>query len=599
MTVRTSVYSYNTTSSIINVTPAGAVGLANGQTTRTISFGNRTCTQVEYTIYGIGDNILLPNFGIFAYVSIRQGFILQVDFKYGGCSTGFSLQTEKRQFTCVCGRFFLRRKIKASFQCNSTSGIIYRENMQSWLSVVNGKVEYIESCLPVYCNDITRDYSLTDYDILCDNNHGGRACGGCIDDYGRVFGSNSCRRCSNAWLATILLYAILGIILVVILYLLKLTVTMGTINGLIFFCNAISINEQLFFNTENSHFLFLRVFISLINLDLGFQMCFYHEMSEIAKTGLQFVFPVYLWLLIAIIIVIGKYYFHNHLLLHSPVPVLATLILLSYSKLLRTTVSVFTSVTIQYTSKESNFSSLHQLTAWQPDPNVEYLHDGHIVLFLIALVFLLLFIMPFALAMTFPTVVLRSKRASRLFPLLDCFYAPYKDKYRYWFGVRIIMLTFLSAMEAIIVLNREALLLSGIFVVAAFITLQAYIHPFKNTLVSILDLIFMELFVALSLISLYLYPKYDSVNIAVNVFGYTAFLVFCLVLVYHIHNIFKYTRWFVSINVVLAKELNKIKMKLSSIFPSSNGHYKDFSEPSDDQEHSNYDHYQESLLAHM
>ena len=98
-------------------------------------------------------------------------------------------------------------------------------------------------CSPVYCNNIVTEYTLTDNDILCDNNHGGRACGGCIDDYGRVFGSNSCKRCSNAWLATILLYAILEIILVVIMYLLKLTVTMGTINGLIFFCNVMSINE--------------------------------------------------------------------------------------------------------------------------------------------------------------------------------------------------------------------------------------------------------------------------------------------------------------------------------------------------------------------
>ena len=65
-------------------------------------------------------------------------------------------------------------------------------------------------------------------------------------------------------------------------------------------------------------------------------MCFYKEMSEIAKTGLQFVFPLYLWLLMFIIIMAGKHYIHSRIYIstYSAVPVLATLILLSYSKLL-------------------------------------------------------------------------------------------------------------------------------------------------------------------------------------------------------------------------------------------------------------------------
>ena len=102
-------------------------------------------------------------------------------------------------------------------------------------------------------------------------------CGGCEDDFSRVFDSDTCKKCDNAWLATIiLLYAILGIVLVLILLILKFSVTMGTINGLIFFCNVMSINEQLFFNIEISRFSFLRVFIPLINLDLGFEICFYN-----------------------------------------------------------------------------------------------------------------------------------------------------------------------------------------------------------------------------------------------------------------------------------------------------------------------------------
>ena len=327
-------------------------------------------------------------------------------------------------------------------------------------------------------------------------------------------------------------------------------------------------------------------------------MCFYHEMSQIIKTGLQFVFPVYLWLLVAVIIILGRYYFQSQQssLRSTAVPVLATLILLSYSKILRTIVSVFSFTAIQYTSEESNFSSSQRLVAWQPDPNVEYLRGGHIVLFLIALVFMLLFIIPFALAMTFPSIVLRSKRMSRLFPLLDCFYAPYKDKYRYWFGVRLIVLIYLSVMESIIFSYQEAPLLSSIVVILAFTITQAYIHPFKTTVVKILDLLFMSIFIMLSVITLYLYPTtsgYERVNIVVNVLGYVAFLIVCLVVGFHINNAVKHTRWYK--HIVTDKclqwdtKLSKTNMK----------QYSNREVDSSDNQDTDYCHYQESLLEHI
>ena len=570
--------------------------LAENQNRRSFNAANKRCTSVDFTIYA--KQSVIPKSGILQ-LTLLPGSNHFFNFDVTNCPVGFSLQKENGLFACVCGEFFMKPTVSEDFHCNSVSGMIVREDKRSWLSVIDDKVEYIVLCSPVYCNSIVTEYTLTDNDILCDNQHGGRACGGCIDDYGRVFGSNSCRKCSNAWLATILIYAILGIILVVILYLLKLTVTMGTINGLIFFCNVMSINERLFFNVENSQFLFLRVFISLINLDLGFEMCFYHEMSEIAKTGLQFVFPVYLWLLVAIIIILGRYHFRGQQLSsYSTVPVLATLILLSYSKVLRTIISVFSFATVYYTSEESDYDNLQSIVTWQPDPNVEYLHDGHIVLFLIALVFMLLFIIPFALAMTFPTIVLRSKRASRLFPLLDCFYAPCKDKYRYWFGVRLIVLIYLSAMESVIFSYQEALLLSGATVLFVFAIVQAYIQPFKNLIINMLDLLFMGLFILLSMITLYLYPStsgYDKVNIAVNI-AYVAFILFCLIIGYHVHTSLKHLAWYKkATEAMMAKSsINNWKAIQSFSLSTVESSLDNRSDPN-----TNYTYLRESFLEHL
>ena len=79
------------------------------------------------------------------------------------------------------------------------------------------------------------------------------------------------------------------------------------------------------------------VFIAWLNLDFGIETCFYEGMDAYSKIWLQFVFPVYVWMLVILIILISHFSqrFAN-LLGNNPVSVLATLILLSYAKFFRT-----------------------------------------------------------------------------------------------------------------------------------------------------------------------------------------------------------------------------------------------------------------------
>ena len=63
--------------------------------------------------------------------------------------------------------------------------------------------------------------------------------------------------------------------LVVLLYILNLTVTNGTINGIIFYANIISVNDSTFL-ANNNVFKPLRVLIYYFtNLYLGIETCFY------------------------------------------------------------------------------------------------------------------------------------------------------------------------------------------------------------------------------------------------------------------------------------------------------------------------------------
>jgi len=79
--------------------------------------------------------------------------------------------------------------------------------------------------------------------------------------------------------------------------------------------------------------------ISWLNLDLGIETCFFDGMDAMdayVKTWLQFVFPLYVWSLVCLIIIISKYSSKiTRVFGSNPVAVLATLFLLSYAKLLR------------------------------------------------------------------------------------------------------------------------------------------------------------------------------------------------------------------------------------------------------------------------
>ena len=494
------------------------LSLDDGQSRREFSAANHSCTEVEFTISMSSSS--KPGEGILALSSDRPTE-LKIHFNISECPVGFDFS----KTGCVCSDFF--SNVNNDILCDSNTGTIQRVQTKSWFAAIGDDLLYVELCLPTYCNGLTRTFSLDTPDVLCENNHAGRACGACFNNFSRVFGSDTCKKCDNAWLATIVLYAILGIVLVLILFALKITVTLGMINGLIFFCNFMSINEQLFFNTKRSNFSFLRAFISLINLDLGFEICFYDGMTQLAKSGLQFVFPLYLWLLMIVIIFVPK-----RISISIPahtVQVFATLFLLSYAKILHAVIDI-----LIYTDISS--SNQGSILAWRPDPTVSYLTDGHVALFIIALLFLIFFVVPFALILTFPNRFMRYRLMNYFYPLVDCFAAPFKDNYRYWFGTRAVLLIYLALTEAVLFSNEQALLLSNIFVIGFFAFAQTFILPFKTRLSNVLDLLFMGILLILCIVTHILYQGDNDIYSAVNVLGYFAFVLFCFIVIYHAYD---------------------------------------------------------------
>ena len=297
-----------------------------------------------------------------------------------------------------------------------------------------------EDCL-LYCSPNPVTFQFNDTDTQCVDNRGHRMCGSCTEGYSLLMGSNKCGHCHNNYMMIgwIALFAVMGVLLVVLLIALNLTVSVGTLNGLLFYANIVKLYEPVF--SRKGALPVLSQVISWINLDFGFEICFYNGMDSYAKQWLQFAFPFYLWIIIIIIIQLCKRYGKISRLMRSHVvPVLSTLFLLSYTKLVRTIVIVLhkREVTLHCTNE-----SVRSVSLWYEDPNVEYAKGKHAGLFGFALLVSVFFVVPYTLFLLLnpfyekylSNFKLFKKFWSRFKPIIDAYSGPMKDEYRFWPGL--------------------------------------------------------------------------------------------------------------------------------------------------------------------
>ena len=436
----------------------------------------RNCTNLSYTIASsqhIEDMMLTVEKldkqivrYIFQYPDKNQLPLvlkdLHLHIRLNTCPLGFVLNKS----LCICHPQLEKHGINCSID---TQKVNRRSSMWINVTFTNGSQDGVlvhKHCPFDYCKPDSFNLNLENPDEQCAFHRSGILCGACQHNLSPVFGTSACRECSSLWaLLWVPVIALAGIALVVLLIVLNLTVSVGTINGLIFYANIVRANHATFFppNTTNS---FLSWFIAWINLDLGIETCFYSGLDAYVKTWLQFVFPLYIWFLVIIIIVLSHYFkVAARLSGRNAVPVLATLFLLSYAKLLRIIITVFQSTGLNYPD-----NSVRKV--WLYDGNVNYFKGKHIPLFIAAL--LLLFIsLPYTVIIIFIQYLQqRSSYRSRVLfwvqklkPLLDAYTGPYKGKHRYWTGLLLLVRTVLFVIFSINIYGNSNINLLAIIVI--------------------------------------------------------------------------------------------------------------------------------------
>ena len=289
-----------------------------------------------------------------------------------------------------------------------------------------------------YCTSDSVNVSLQQSDTQCNYGHSGILCGGCPPNLSTVLGSAQCLPCSNKYLALLIPFALAGFLLVFFIKVFDMTISSGTIHGLIFYANIIKVNEAIFLPGGDHERTPLSVFISWVNLDLGIQTCFFNGLTAYLKTWLQFVFPFYIWIIAFAIIIAAKHSRRiSKVMGNNSVPVLATLFLLSYAKLLRTVITALSYSVVKHPHG--------QRYVWSAEGNIDYLGSQHVPLFAAAVAVLVFLYLPYTLLLLMGQWLHKCQARPvicfmvKMKPFLNAHFGCLKEKHRYWFGILLLI----------------------------------------------------------------------------------------------------------------------------------------------------------------
>ena len=489
-------------------------------------------TPVSFTIVSEATNIC----ELFLATSSHSYYINEAFYvELLSCPVGFTLQSG----ICDCDPVYSTYTDKCYID---HSAIEYSANtwITAHISYTNNTEYLISDCPMDYCLPYSSKLNILYPDLQCQFNRTGILCSQCQHPLSMVFGSSRCIKCNSLHIILIGIVVVMaGIVLVVLLYILNLTVTTATINGIIFYANIVSINDSVFLVNVNV-FKPLRVFISFVNLDLGIETCFYNGMSSYAKMWLQLFFPFYLIVIAVSIIMASRYSSRILRLTYSrSLPVLATLFLLSYTGVLRTVLTVLFSY-----STITHLPSGHQQLVWSIDASVPLFGLKFTILFMTCLVLLLLLI-PFNVILS-TRYLLQFKMINRFKPLLDAFQGSCKSKYYYWVGVHITIRSFLFAMYAF---QTSLKLVLSTMLLMAFSICSGYVHPYKSKVVNI-----QELLLLLNITIMYAVSYQGSERIFFIVTNITISLAFIQLFTIVLYHLLTYT---CRCNIVIASQTLK------------------------------------------
>ena len=566
--------------------------VASGQATRQIP---AKCTNLTFNIvsnHSFEELTLYALDGPCRDVDLSK-ISLNVSFLPCSCPIGLQIQgINKTNCICECHKQ-INQYVE---ECDSNTGAFIRKpQSNAWLAFINtteqpGYLVY-PNCPFDYCNTFNISIDLNQpngADAQCAFNHSSLLCGSCQLGLSLSLGSSRCLPCPSYWRSILLVVTaaliLAGIALVVLLLVFNMTVAVGTLNDLIFFANVVHANKSILLPFQETNF--ITVLVSWMNLELGIDVCYFSGMDKFGKTWFQLAFPAYVILLVALVIIISSYSsrFSNLIGKKNPVATLATLILLSYAKLLEICFKSLYSGKLNYPKGSAKM-------VWLPDATVNYLSGKHVILFLTALLILLAGLIYTTLLFSWQWLlhlprwrIFRWTIDQRLQTFIETYHTPYTPKHRYWTGLLLIARAVLYLVAAVNVSNDPTVSLTAIFImICCILTLKAFIgsRVYRNRPVDILETFFYLNILIFTAFTWYCLGECRNKDAAAYTSVIITFIILLLIILYHVYT---YTTVFSK-----TKQTKLVNILKKRCIPAANVPKKELNLPPDDDPHGLHD----------
>ena len=566
---------------------------------------SQQCTLVNITLYTRDSNSKSINDTVLVISSPYDSSLLKIKLNLLDCPLGFELN--KNTSTCQCSPVINKLGMAGDYQptCLVVSNYLYLQyplatitrppDSAAWaglMNITNGTNQTTVFGVALTCHEscnLNQDYTkflvngsdvliadpnnyLINHIPLCPPTKTGPLCSTCTTvngiKYSVAFGSYECKQCSNWWLLTLILYAVAGPLLIYLLFALRLTLTTGTLNGIIFYAQAIGILTINMLSSQQVILLMYssaRVFLSILNLNLGFPLCFYNGMTELWKAGLSLLFPFYLLTIVVVLIILSRYSLRiSNRIAHSSVQVLVTVVHLSFTSMFTAISNIATPINI-YTNDTSN----PILKVWYRDGTVEYGKGGHLILMILIIVVVVPVLLSYMTILVAGRPLMRvGKFREYIRPVYEAIHGPYKHNKEFFFTTRLLLLVFLYTL---FILFRTGDMYKG-FVIAIptntlYITVEVYCRPFRKMWVNLLDLFIMWNYIILLCTSWYFFKISSDNQIAIILTTTTTivFLTLVTVVIFHI-------LWVTGMLKKIKSKLYILQMKLMLLFYSKKHH---------------------------
>ena len=512
---------------------------------------NMSCTKFEFDVYSSlydQEVIMFPIHVMPPYQYMggnKRNLKLSLHFQACKiCPIGFQKVTENiKGCQCHCDEVLMKYLIR---DCNYLTQTVTKQHTTVWIShylIDDNSSGYLTYpyCPHNYClpPEIIVEIDLNiprGSDAQCSNNRGGLLCGSCINGSTLSLGSTHCIECDTHWpvvLVVLIISGIVGgIILVASFLVLNLTVAVGTLNGIIFYANIVAANIRTFFPSRH----FLTIFISWINLELGIDTCFFEGMDAYWKTWIELAFPTYLIALVIFTIIVSEksMRFSNLIGKKNPVATLDTLVLLSYVKFLRVIISSYSFAILDYPDHSRRL-------VWLPDATVPYFSGKHIPLFIAATLVLLVGVAYTSLLFSWQWLLryqdvkcLAWIRHQHLRLFIVPYHAPYKPKHRYWTGLLLLVRIVVYIISAGTLSMDHTISIIAIGIATSILLLLSTNRPYNKRPIEMMEVISFTNISCLCLATVFLSKGGKGQDIVACISGSITFLMFLIVLSYHI-----------------------------------------------------------------